>query len=203
VGVGPADLYDADPVCFRPALKAPIDWVYGLRCAFPDGPVNGYVEDPRFVYYARVNNTFALSGQDRRIEAILKVFNFNILSDRNASTILRLTPAQLQGDQNVTFPMDIGAIADKYFAGGRLYFEVSIYPERAPVPGLVRTWDRRFIDPNNAPRVKLTTPGLRFITVLGWLVLAVVLLVILLFALYRCCKARIKHIRKQLKKKTR
>lgn len=86
--------------------------------------LQGYVEDPRFVYYARVNNTFALSGQDRRIEAILKVFNFNILSDRNASIILRLTPAQLQGEQNVTFPMDIGAIADKYFAGGRLYFEV-------------------------------------------------------------------------------
>jgi hypothetical protein len=36
---GPADLYDADPVCFRPARKAHIDWVYGLRCAFPDGPV--------------------------------------------------------------------------------------------------------------------------------------------------------------------
>jgi len=155
---------DQDPVCFVYGRKDAVTFEYTMNCYFTDTS-NIPADNPLFNYYVKNGDQFAISrisGQtDPQNNIILKIFNFNILSDIGASIIVPLLPAQYIGDMNIDFNIQIGNIPDKYFAGGRLYFEVSLYTDKQWVSGLAKkSYDRRFIDAPDAPRRLATRSGL-------------------------------------------
>jgi len=185
-------------------MSASIDWRYGLQCRFQDDTPTSFIDDPQFSYFARVNDSFALSkvpdSADPIYEAIMKVFNFNILSDKNGSQIVRLTAAQLEGKSNVSFNLSLSSIPAKYFAGGRLYFEVSIFTERHSFPGLQKRYDRRFVDPVGAPRRFSSGSGVTFWNVF-WIIVLILLAIGAVFGLFvylrRRRAKRLKRLRKE------
>lgn len=96
---------------------------------------------------------FAISapnGVAPSVSARLKVFNFNVLSDNNASIVVPLTAANLLGSAPVLFTLQLSNVPDRYYAGGRLYFEAGV---TSTLAGFRKRFDRRFIDPPDAPRI--------------------------------------------------
>jgi hypothetical protein len=155
-------LADGDPVCFeyKRSQDAPV-FTYRLRCAFAssDGlPATATNDTHRddFDYLAhawdaRGKHVFAVSNVQNATadwRLLLKVFNFNKLSDLGASQVAELTAEQIVGADTVSFTLPLASYATHYLSGGRLYFECGLYAALGYWPdGLVRrTHDRRFID---------------------------------------------------------
>jgi hypothetical protein len=73
---------------------------------------------------------FARSSFEDVPQLIMKVFNFNSLTDTGASTVYNLAPQQYANGESVFFNLNVGSIygsyrqKKKYFFGGRMYIEV-------------------------------------------------------------------------------
>jgi hypothetical protein len=140
------DQVDSDPVCFLHRRADVVRFEYRVNCTFNKQPTN-YTEDPRFEYFVR-NNEFAVSKAQRALWALalqLKVYDFNFLSNRNATQVVELDAAQMGGETGVAFTLNYTAIPDRFFAGDRLYFEVGLTKE-SHIEGRRLKYDRRFID---------------------------------------------------------
>lgn len=99
------------------------------------------------------NRTFGITASPNVADQwnlLLKVFNFNRLSDLSASQIVQLNPAQILGQQTIPLTLPLASYTHEYLTGGRLYFEVSVATNDGSMPvgmtSTTRLIDARFVD---------------------------------------------------------
>eukprot|EP00010_Vexillifera_abyssalis_P005689 CAMPEP_0201561236 /NCGR_PEP_ID=MMETSP0173_2-20130828/78689_1 /ASSEMBLY_ACC=CAM_ASM_000268 /TAXON_ID=218659 /ORGANISM="Vexillifera sp., Strain DIVA3 564/2" /LENGTH=233 /DNA_ID=CAMNT_0047975725 /DNA_START=632 /DNA_END=1333 /DNA_ORIENTATION=+ len=224
-GVRPPRL-DADPIChrFKKAKDKPT-FVFQPYCMFtdttglPQSPSNVTLFDnkyPQFEYYAHgfatlpnTNEThlFAVSNYANvtdDFQLLLKVYNFEKLSDLSASQMVNFEPDQMMGRDRVSFTLDLVSIEDEFLAGGRLYFEVGVYSTitKNTPPGLYkRTHQRVFVDFSD-----YTVPSSRLersvsTALKGWQILLIVVASLAALSALVYGIVRYKRYQEKLKKK--
>lgn len=63
----------------------------------------------------------------------IKIYNFNRLSSRNETTSINLTDYQMIGNETLVWTKLPQDVADNFYFGERLYFEVK-FPDDLPSP---------------------------------------------------------------------
>ena len=175
-------VYYGDQICFLfSKLSDTPTFSFTLDCYFENTtdlyttpPTDTEFPYPYWVYTntsvdGQANFTFAITAVPNVTLdwiALLKVFNFNRISDLGASQTEPLTPEQILGIDTISFTLPLASYDAKYLMGGRLYFETGVYSARTYTPaGMIsRAVDARFVDfndyiPRGTPSYTTTLPG--------------------------------------------
>ncbi len=149
-----AGAVDADPGCHRHASSETVAFAYRVVCAF-EGGFRAATAGDNFSYVATSADGWALSQalyESQNWTAQLKVFNWQRLSDLSAAVVSPpLSPAQLAGQEDVAFALDLSQLAPRHLVGGRVYAEVGF--TEATLRGMTLSpasvRDRLFVDLTN------------------------------------------------------
>jgi hypothetical protein len=141
------NLLDSDPPCLVFSMDETVRLQYKLNCEFAVNITENLTPKQlaaNFTYWIS-NDRFSIYEPTTWVVRY-KIFNFNILSDSDATVNLALSTDQMQGYKHILFNTTLSAVADKFWAGNRLYAEVGWDRIQKP-PGLPRSvLDRRFFD---------------------------------------------------------
>jgi len=135
-----------DPQCLVFALDERASLKYSLSCRFADQSDSNPSPDVNFTYYISTKNFSIFSPVKWKIW--FKIFDFNVLSDNEESTMITLSKSQIEGNEAFWFntSVPIGKLDVRYWHGNRIYMETYWSRDGMP-PGISEvTLDRRFID---------------------------------------------------------
>ena len=141
-----ANLLDGDPPCLLFKLKETAELQYKLYCKFlnPNETIDPKVLGANFTYFIQ-NENFSVSTETTW-EMKFKIFNFNVLSDNGASFNQELNLNQMVGEESIWFNISIGNVPDRFWAGNRLYGEVSWLKAKRPLGVIRNILDKKFLD---------------------------------------------------------
>eukprot|EP00741_Cyanophora_paradoxa_P004519 tig00000808_g4388.t1 len=151
---------DGDPPCvFLPSRQAsPLRLSARLKCDFLEperATVPRYVSSALYAsarrnltYWAGTGAGFSISDRPVELAVRFKAFNWRFLTDTTGVRSVALTPEMALGLEAAEAELEIAALPDEFFAGGRLYIEAMMLP-----PGGARGFEpassgleRRFVD---------------------------------------------------------
>jgi len=139
------DLLDGDKACLVFALEEAVNLEYFLNCQFSNPPsITSDIINANFSYYVQ-NDRFTLSEVTLWIVQ-MKMFNFNVLSDKDGVISTTLDTYQMQGIKPIWLnTTNLFLIPSKFWFGNRIYAEI-MFDEKYSPPVSSRLLDRRFFD---------------------------------------------------------
>ena len=117
-------LLDGDRACYvYGSIDSLVELDYALNCNFITSSSNSN-SSYSFSYWLDASPQFALSRpQDWSLR--LKLFNFNKLSDNNATFWVNLTKDQMMGSELFRISFALNEINERYWHGNRIYGELA------------------------------------------------------------------------------